>query len=404
MRKELLISLLIVWWGQMLLAQAPQPAGPGKGSNQRQLRIAVRPGKQVLDTLTMVPGSIRIPGVADSSYVVDWLNATIEFRQLPPFDSVLVRWRSFSSRLNKVRQEINFDSVLNSYVSQQTIRSIGRAPERDEDFFNFGNINYSGSFGRGISFGNAQDAVVTSNLNLQINGFLGDSIEIAAAITDNNIPIQPDGTTQQLNEFDRIFLQFKKKGWQLSLGDIDIKQNRNYFLNFYKRLQGGAFETTNQLAPNVVNRTMFSGSIAKGKFTRNVFNGLEGNQGPYRLTGANNELYFVVLAGTERVYLDGELLQRGEDQDYVINYNTAEITFTPRRMISKDRRIQVEFEYADRNYLNTNLYLSNETDIGKRLRLRVAAFSNNDAKNSPINQTLDAQQKQFLGMVGDSVQ
>lgn len=404
MRKELLISLLIVWWGQMLLAQAPQPAGPGKGSNQRQLRIAVRPGKQVLDTLTMVPGSIRIPGVADSSYVVDWLNATIEFRQLPPFDSVLVRWRSFSSRLNKVRQEINFDSVLNSYVSQQTIRSIGRAPERDEDFFNFGNINYSGSFGRGISFGNAQDAVVTSNLNLQINGFLGDSIEIAAAITDNNIPIQPDGTTQQLNEFDRIFLQFKKKGWQLSLGDIDIRQNRNYFLNFYKRLQGGAFETTNQLAPNVVNRTMFSGSIAKGKFTRNVFNGLEGNQGPYRLTGANNELYFVVLAGTERVYLDGELLQRGEDQDYVINYNTAEITFTPRRMISKDRRIQVEFEYADRNYLNTNLYLSNETDIGKRLRLRVAAFSNNDAKNSPINQTLDAQQKQFLGMVGDSVQ
>lgn len=401
MRRIPLILLCLLGAG-LLTANAQAPRTNTPLSNLRSKFIPTQK-TVVIDSVSIAPGTLKILGVADSLFQVDWVNATLTWKQSPPFDSVRIQYRVLPARLNSAVKRMSFDSVMNNFMGQPFVPDYGNNG-RDDRFFNFGNLTYNGSFGRGISFGNSQDAVVTSNLNLQLSGYLADSIEITAAITDNNIPIQPDGTTQQLNEFDRIFLQFKKRNWQLSLGDIDIRQQQSYFLTFYKRLQGVAFETTTSLGKNTSMKSLVSGSIAKGKFTRNIFQGQEGNQGPYRLTGANNEFFFVVLANTERVFIDGELMQRGEDQDYVINYNTAEVTFTPRRMITKDKRIQIEFEYADRNYLNANLYFTNETSFGSKAKLRMAFFNNSDAKSSPINQTLDPKQKEFLAQIGDSIQ
>ncbi|MDB5205876.1 MAG: hypothetical protein JWR72_951 [Flavisolibacter sp.] len=370
-------------------------------------KVAITGDSILLDTLSIIPKTFTINGVDSSSYRLDFINAVLYWKAKPMADTVAITYRVFPNKLNAVVQRNSFDSILkNLYIRPFEFNNSEQAGSKG--LFDFGNIQYNGSFGRSLSFGNNQDAVVNSNFQLQLNGMLKDSIEISAALTDNNIPIQPDGTTQQLNEFDQVFLQFKKRNWQLNLGDIDIRQGGMYFLNFYKRLQGISFQTTNKLSSAVQSTTLVSGSIAKGKFTRNILDAsntpnLEGNQGPYRLKGANNESFFIVLGNTERVYIDGELLQRGEDQDYIINYNTAEVTFMPRRLITKDSRIQIEFEYADRNYLNANLYLNQEVAINNKLKFRIGAFNNSDSKNSSINQTLDARQKQFLFNIGDSI-
>ena len=372
-----------------------------KYSNFRSKKVPAS-SSIIIDSFSIVPRTFYIKGFDTTYYHVDEINAILTLKKPLQKDSIEIFYRVFPYRLNAVSKRFTYDSIMNNFIASQKV--LNNRQVNTGNLFDFGTMNYNGSFGRALSFGNSQDVVVNSQFNLQINGLLGDSIQIAAAITDNNIPIQPDGTTQQLNEFDRVWLQFKKNGWEVNLGDIDLKQNQSYFLNFYKRLQGASYSNVSRIGKSGTNSLLLSGAIAKGKFTRNIFQGEEGNQGPYRLKGVNNEIFFIVLAGTEKVFIDGQLMQRGEDQDYVINYNTAEVAFTPRHMITKDSRIQVEFEYAERSFLNSMLYVSDEVNVNKKLTINIAAYSNADAKNSPVNQTLDTKQRQFLNDIGDSIQ
>src|SRR5689334_2014920 len=197
----------------LLLVVASVPVA-AQYSNLRKKRIPAA-GLVSLDTLSIIPHTIVIQHFDSSYYLIDEVNSKLLWRKPANTDSIEILYRVFPSRLNSIARRFAFDSIKNNFIAERSTPSYKNTT--DNKLFNFGNVNYNGSFGRSISVGNIQDVVFNSQLNLQINGIIGDSIQIAAAISDNNIPIQPDGTTQQLNEFDRILLQFKKKDWEIDL-------------------------------------------------------------------------------------------------------------------------------------------------------------------------------------------
>lgn len=265
-----------------------------------------------------------------------------------------------------------------------------------------GMLNYSGSFSRGLSLGNKQSLVLNSALNLQINGVIGDDIELLAAISDNNIPIQPEGNTQQLQEFDRIFIELRKGRSSLRAGDFEIGYQKGYFKRYFKRSQGVLVKHLKQIGDGKILEAQGSFAISKGKFRRQIIVPVEGNQGPYRLTGNDGETFIIVLANTEKVFLDGELLKRGLELDYVIDYNRGELLFTTRRLITKELRIIVEFEYADQQYLRS-MYTANAKLSAKTWHIDFGIFSEQDNKNVLGNQILTDEDKLLLASIGDQI-
>lgn len=361
----------------------------------------------VLDSLSVLPGSLLLwlgnERVDTAAYTLDAVAGKLVWRQRPAADSVRVVYRVMPLKLDAPRQ--NKDIAKLAQTEDFLLDPFRYNPneKRSTGLIDFGNLDYNGSFSRGLSVGNNQDVVLSSSFNLQLQGDLGQDIQIVAALTDANVPVQPEGNTQTLQEFDRVFIQITKKPHKLIVGDYEIGNPPGHFMRFYRNLQGAQYSGQFQLTDSISVKTQTSLALAKGRFSRNQLAVTEGNQGPYKLTGANGETFIIVMAGTERVFVNGKQLVRGSENDYVIDYNLGEITFTPKVLITEDLRVIVEFEYSEQNYFRTFVSTNNEFDVTKKLKLRFSFFNEADNKNQPVQADLSTEQKQFLAELGDNL-
>ncbi len=255
-------------------------------------------------------------------------------------------------------------------------------------------LDKSGSFARSFSAGTNQSAVLQSNFNLQVSGQLTPKVRLMANLTDNVQPTPTNGITQSLQDFDRIYVALQSDRFELGLGDLDVKNYSGNFLAYNRNVRGArlAFKQENGKRKN---KQEFSFSSARGRFARQLVSVKEGNQGPYRLNGAQGETFIVILANSERVFLDGQLLKRGELYDYLIDYNTSVITFTPNRIITAQSRVIVEFEYANQAYVRS-LTTAQFSEEQHNWLVSGRFFLERDLPNQPLQLNLDSNKRALL--------
>ncbi len=319
-----------------------------------------------------------------------------------PTDTIYLQFQVFPFALQQSFQRYTLRTYTAGINLEKEREKFQIETNSTTDLFGGSALHKSGSLARGIGFGNNQSLGLNSALNLQLNGQIASNLMLTAALSDANIPFQASGTTNQLREFDQVFIQIHNEQLKITAGDFWIEKQDGQLMRYRKRGQGITGQYNWQTDKGAKLYTQSSVGLSKGKFQRQIIQGLEAVQGPYRLTGATNEPFILILAGTERIYIDGRLMQRGQEFDYIIDYASAELTFTSRHLITKDSRIVAEFQYADQNYARSLLQHTTRYESTK-LKTWVALYQEQDLKNQPLQQLLSTEQLLQLSLIGDEL-
>lgn len=350
----------------------------------------------IMDSLHVLKNGFVLEPYRDYR-VVDPGHALWLYSPLAGGDTLVVQYtyspfpifRSYAKRSlrNLIRYEANSDSAAAS--------GLRRTAEPETAW---SALRRSGSLVRSVQIGTNQDLAFESALSLQVEGKVGSQVEVVAALSDQDLPLQPEGTTESIRELDKVFVTARTPHFNATIGDYELEIAGRRYDHYARKLSGLKLGATSDRA-----EATLSAAVSRGEFHSNSFFGLESVQGPYPLSGKNGETGIVVLAGTETVWVDGMVARRGESNDYVIDYAAGQISFTSRKLITSDSRIMVEFEYANEDY--ERQYLAARTAI-KSPFLQAGSYltyiSERDDRARPLGLSFNEGDTEQLRSAGDS--
>ncbi len=340
----------------------------------KEKKIFLTTNTITIDTIPIKENNFKVfsnkDQINNKLYILDSNKSTVFLDSILLNDTITIKYETINPNIKISLRDTNLYIPL---IEKEPGFLKQKKRENKNEFYT------NGSFVRSFSNGNNQNLSINTDIDLRISGKLNDNMFVEGYISDNSLPLQYGESSSSLQELDKIYIKLYNSKMSIQGGDIDMESLDNPFLKFNRKSLG--LEFNNSDVNSIIKSSV---GISKNMFNRQDIVVENGNQGPYKLIGENNELYILVVSGSESVFIDGFKKERGVDKDYVINYNTGEITFTSKNILNSNNRVIVEFQYTNQNYFKWIGYTGLSFKKNK-FKYFFNFFTESDNKNSPIN-------------------
>ncbi|MCK4774503.1 MAG: hypothetical protein KAT30_06945, partial [Candidatus Krumholzibacteria bacterium] len=275
------------------------------------LRNVVRGERLNLKSGFIVPGSEQVYSGANrlsaDQYEINYrLGVLRVYLPLPADATIVVRYKRapfvlepvYSLREVEISEPATADTVV-----------VSTPPGDRKPQFGASNLIFGGTKSISFTVGNNRGTSLDQSLQASIEGQLTPTIKVKALLSDNNLPVQPEGNTEELEYLDQVFVEIEDSNARTTLGDFGFENTVSTFSPFTRQLKGISAQAWIDRG-----KVTLAGAESKGEFKTLQFRGTTGLQGPYELLSASRNTGEVIIAGTERVYLDGRRLDRGPNR------------------------------------------------------------------------------------------
>ncbi|HQQ68174.1 MAG TPA: hypothetical protein PLX77_05030, partial [Candidatus Cloacimonadota bacterium] len=326
------------------------------------------------DSLSLLP---------NRDYTIDYKSGYLRLTHLPETGMISISYLIIPPELTK--PVFTYESFVFSDSSKVV-------SPKENIFTGSSSLQITGSKTFALSFSESGETDLLQSLYVNLDGELSKNVSIEARLSDSQSKLSPEGDSKELSSLDRVFIRVYSPRWQIGMGDLDLSLEDSKYLKYQTKIEGIS------VSYNGDHEALGAYSAGSGKRASQTLGIIDGKQGPYYLSANSFQRSFIVVAGSEEVYLDGARLERGTD--YYIDYAEGSIMF--RRMVASANVVHVYFQYSEETYSQSTYFAGSKVNLGEHFSVSAHLIHQLDAKDRPLLFDFDESDLDSLNAAGDN--